>query len=146
MRPLRFYVACGLTQASFEFKDFVISFKERIKKECGIEIFEFVGLTAGTPSEVYETDIAYVEQADGIIAILDVPAIGLGMEIDHAINSNKPLLCLAHKDASVTRMIKGANDLGLLTFATYVDLDSAVALVKQFIATKVPTIRKTQNQ
>ena len=140
MRPLRFYVACGLTQASFEFKDFVIAFKERIKEECGVEIFEFVGLTAGTPSEVYETDIAYVEQADGIIAILDVPAIGLGMEIDHAINSNKPLLCLAHQDASVTRMVRGANDLGLLTFATYTDVDSAVRLVKDFIATKVPTV------
>lgn len=129
------YVGCSLVKATEEFVAFVADFKRRLAEESGTEVLEFVGLSAGTPAVVYETDIGNVEQCDVLIAFVDEPSTGLGMEIQHAMNLAKPVLALAREGETVTRMVIGAAELGKIRFGRYVDISSALTAVDTFLAT-----------
>ncbi len=129
------YVGCGLTGAPEDFKAFVASFKSALRSELGLEVFEFLGTTEGTPTDVYLTDLTNVETCDAFIAIVDEPSTGLGMELQHAIEIGKPALCLAREGLTITRMVRGAAELGKVTLVRYTDQASAVAAVGTFLAT-----------
>ena len=47
-----------------------------------------------SPREVYERDIAWVKEAEVLIAEVSTPSHGVGYEIAFALNLGKPVLCL----------------------------------------------------
>lgn len=71
-------------------------------------MLRFLGLTAGTAADVWNTDIGNVEACHGFLAVVDYPSTGLGIEIGTAITLGKPTLLVAQKDQRVTRMLLGA--------------------------------------
>lgn len=106
----KLYVGCGLTNAPEEFKESVETMKIQLKERY--DVFDFVGLVAGTSEDVYKWDIEHcVADCDMFIGVCDYPSIGLGWELNEAVSLGKPTLGVAHQDSLVTRLLLGAAGL-----------------------------------
>lgn len=126
------YVGVGLTKAPPEFKAFAAEFRRRLKYYY--EVLDFVGLEGGTAVDVWNHDIGCVKKSTHMIAVVDDPSIGLGIEIREAIQcKNKPILCLCRQGNQVTRMIIGAAELELLTLEYYSDANDAILRTLSFV-------------
>lgn len=135
MKKLKLYVGCSLSKASKEFVDSVERLKTALAED-GFEVLDFLGLTKGTPKDVYEWDIVRnVRTCDVFIAICDEPSTGLGYELCEAVRVKKPVLAVAHQDTFVTRLVIGASEAEPnLTFARYTDIVTDVPkLLKEII-------------
>jgi len=129
------YVGCSLTKAPESFRQFVVDFKRQLAAGGSVEVLEFVGLVNGTASEVYQVNlINNVKGCDALIAIVDEPSIGLGMEIQYATDLHKPILCLCAKGTKVTRMVHGAHELGHVTLKEYGSPEEALAIASDFLS------------
>ena len=117
----KLYVGCALTGAPRDFNDNV----EAVKEELGTQwrVLNFLGLVAGTASDVFKQDIGNVDECDAFLAITDLPSTGLGMEIGRAVELRKPTLLVAQADTRVTRMVLGAAEmLPEFSFGTYEEM------------------------
>lgn len=113
MKP-KAYVACALTYVPGERKtefEQLLALVKRVLRERGYEILEFVGLTGGTPQDVYHHDIhECVGRADILVALCDYPGTGLGYELCYAVEVRKiPVLAVAHTSSLVTRLVLGVD-------------------------------------
>ncbi|HEV8677507.1 MAG TPA: hypothetical protein VN701_01610 [Candidatus Paceibacterota bacterium] len=120
---LRLYVGCALTEAPPEFRERVEELKALLRPRY--DVLEFLGLMAGTPADVYETDIqANVCTADVMLAICDYPSTGLGFELAVAVRERRiPVLAVAHEKKRITRLVLGLPEHhGNAGFKTYRDL------------------------
>jgi len=82
--------------------------------------------------EVYTRDVAWIGEADALLAEVSVPSHGVGYEIGYALQAGKRVLCLAHYGRRVSKMITGNPDPNL-TFQTYASAPEAVRLAREFI-------------
>jgi nucleoside 2-deoxyribosyltransferase len=71
------------------------------------------------PVDAYRTNLEVIKNAKLIVAEVSNPSLGTGIEIGIAMQLKKPIICLAKNDALVTRMIRGAGELGLLSLIRY---------------------------
>jgi nucleoside 2-deoxyribosyltransferase len=133
----KLYVGCSLTQASESFKKEVEDFKSSLREQ-GHEVFDFVGLVNGTSADVYKWDIGHcVRDCDLLVAVCDLPSIGLGWELGEATRLGKPVLALAHEDAKVTRLVLGAAEVEPnVRFERYAKLADMVATVNELLSGK----------
>ena len=131
------YVASSLTHAPEAFRAAVEDFKKALRAR-GYEVFDFVGLVNGTAKDVYKWDIGHcVGDCDALVAICDHPGIGLGFELCEAIRLKKPVLAVAHHDATVTRLVLGAAETEPnMRFERYADLHDVAALVDEWLAAR----------
>jgi hypothetical protein len=92
---------------------------------------------------VRKQDLTWVHQATHVVALVNAPSHGVGMEIQEAIRkpqlgmNETPILCLVHKDVPrLTFMIKGINQEEAPNFSlkTYNDLEEAKKIIKDFLA------------
>ena len=83
--------------------------------------------------EVFSRDVAWIAEAAALIAEASVPSHGVGYEIGYALMLGKRVLCLAHKQRKVSKMITGNPDPNL-TFRMYAETSEAVRLAREFIA------------
>ncbi|NBV77287.1 hypothetical protein EBR66_03950 [bacterium] len=88
------YVGCALTHAPESFKEMVAQFKAQLARAGYAEILDFVDMHDSTPTQAYDHDIGCVRSCDALIAFLDLPSLGLGMELQEAIVQGKAVLCL----------------------------------------------------
>ena len=93
-------------------------------------VMELEGLVS--PAEVYERDVAWILQADALIAEVSVPSHGVGYEIGFALQAGKRVLCLSQQGRKVSKMVSGNPDPNLHV-QTYKDNQEAIALVRGFI-------------
>lgn len=124
------YVACSLTHASPEFIAEVEVFKKKLKSFCNV--LRFLGLIKGSPYDVYRQDIhECVRKSDLVVAICDLPSIGLGYEIGTQIEARgMPCLAIAHEKSHVTRFIHDTRQPGF-EFKRYSNLQKdGVKMVK----------------
>ena len=84
------------------------------------------------PANVYERDMAWIEQSDGMVAEVSTPSLGVGYEICHALYKEKPVLCLYRRGLFISRMITG-NSSPYLRLAAYGDLDELDAYLSSFL-------------
>lgn len=85
-----------------------------------------------SPQDVYERDVAWIQQADALIAEVSVPSHGVGYEIGFALGAGKRVLCLLQEGRKLSKMISGNPDPSLLV-CTYRDPEEAVQLARSFI-------------
>jgi hypothetical protein len=99
------YVACSLTHAPIAFRESVEIFKDKLRSVCNVLCF--LGIDGHPPHKIYHFDVhECVCKSDLVVAICDLPSIGLGMEIGTQIEARKmPCLAIAHKKSKVTDMI-----------------------------------------
>lgn len=129
---MKIYVGCSLRHAPESFRREVEAIKNELRKKY--EVYDFVGLTNGTPTDVYNWDIhECVAKCDAFIAICDHPSIGLGYEIGVAVEHfKKPTLALAHNNSDVTRFLQGIQS-DTYTFNRYADRTNLLAQVETFV-------------
>jgi nucleoside 2-deoxyribosyltransferase len=84
------------------------------------------------PREVYERDVAWIQNCDALIAEVSVPSHGVGYEIGYALNAGKFVLCLYRENRKVSKMISG-NPHQLLSVKSYSDTHEAIALIRDFL-------------
>lgn len=115
------YVACSLTHASMEFRQKVEDFKQELRSLCNVLCF--LGIDGYPPHEIYVFDIhKCVGSSDLVVAICDLPSIGLGYEMGTQIEGRKmPCLAIAHEDSLVSDLIKDIRQPGV-EFRRYGDL------------------------
>jgi hypothetical protein len=125
----KIYVGCSLTHAPEEFIASVEELKKRLSKTY--EVFDFVGLTKGTARQIYQWDInRCVASCDLFVAICDHPSIGLGYELGTALEAfGKPVLAVAHKSASLSRLVQGI-DKPHFSFKRYENLSDIEGLIE----------------
>jgi hypothetical protein len=89
---------------------------------------------------VRDQDMAWVDQATHVVALVNGPSHGVGMEIEHALlkpmlgENVTPILALVREDLApkVTFMIRGITDPNF-ELQEYSDLASATAIITQFL-------------
>lgn len=132
MKP-KIYVGCGLTNAPPSYRIFVENFKARLVENFNVEVLKFVGLTGGTPRDVFLTDLGNVRKCDAMIAFVDEASTGLGWELGVATESKKQVLCLHRTGQNITRFVIGARDNDCVEMVSYGDLGDALESAGQFL-------------
>jgi hypothetical protein len=96
------YVACSLTHAPQEFREKIEIFKQKLRSVCNVLCF--LGIDGHPPHKIYDFDInKCVRKSDLVVAICDLPSIGLGVEMGTQIEARRmPCLALAHEKSHVT--------------------------------------------
>ena len=86
-----------------------------------------------TDKEIYERDVAWLDESDVIIAEVTVTSLGVGYEIGYAEAKGKKILCLFHMvEGGATRtsaMVSGNRNLTMITYTTFEELE--IQLSKQ---------------
>jgi hypothetical protein len=96
-----------------------------------------------TPEVTHRVDMGWVNDATHVVAVVDGPSHGVGMEIQRALLKPKfglnptPVLCLV-KPRNIERlswMIRGASDEfgNMITVATYTSGEKARKIVEDFL-------------
>ena len=85
-----------------------------------------------TDQYIYERDMAWIAQADCLVAEVSNPSLGVGYEICFALNLNKPVLCLYHADVFLTRILTG-NSRPHLTVKMYKSDDAWREYLQEFL-------------
>jgi len=85
------------------------------------------------PRDVYGRDTSWIRDCDALIAEVSVPSHGVGYEIGFALEQGKPVLCLAQKGISVSKMITG-NPHSSLQVKFYREISEGITFVRSFLA------------
>lgn len=85
------------------------------------------------PEEVYQRDIAWIDECDAVVAEVSTPSHGVGFEIALALNLGKPVLCCYRRGVPVSKMITG-NNSDTLVVRTYEEDDQAIEIIDMFLA------------
>jgi nucleoside 2-deoxyribosyltransferase len=110
--------------------------------EYGEVLTEHVGSEGLMPSgeenlsdeAVYERDMAWLAEADAVIAEVSTPSHGVGYEIARAEALNKPVLCLYRPGTGRRLSAMLAGNLALL-LERYENVDELKLIVERFLST-----------
>ena len=86
--------------------------------------------------EIFQRDMAWLQEADSIVAEVTTPSLGVGFEIGRAELLGKPVLCLYRQKEGrrLSAMIAGNPKLQV---RVYESMEEAVALVEEFLDRKM---------
>lgn len=98
-----------------------------LTEHVGRELPEAVPLTA---AEIRERDVAWLREADVLVAEVSTPSHGVGYEVALAEEWGKPVLALHRAGLRISAMVAGAP--GVVTVG-YQDLEEAEAAVGSFL-------------
>jgi hypothetical protein len=94
---------------------------------------ELTGLEAlVNPIDVFERDVTWVKNCDGLIAEVSTPSHGVGYELALALELSKPVLCLHKQGVRVSKMITG-NTQPTIRVSSYQTEKDALAMVDEFL-------------
>ncbi|MEG1804313.1 MAG: nucleoside 2-deoxyribosyltransferase [Clostridia bacterium] len=71
-----------------------------------------------SPEQVYEQDVAWLDQSDIVIAEITVASLGVGFEIAYAQAKHKPIYCFYEQGLDISCMIKGNPNLICLSYVS----------------------------
>lgn len=92
------------------------------------------------PSEIHDRDLAWLREADAVIAEVTTPSLGVGYELGRAVTLGKPILCLFRQgeDRSLSGMISGSSSVEVFDYKRVEDankiIDDFLGRVSAFIA------------
>ncbi len=90
-----------------------------------------VGETHLTDKEIHDRDMAWVEEADVIIAEVSNPSLGVGYELGRALEIGKKILCLySNGDKKLSAMIKGSAEMETREYNTS---EEAIEIIDEFL-------------
>lgn len=100
------------------------------------------GVDPKAPELCYKIDMNWVDEATHVVALVDGPSHGVGMEIMRAMQKpyrglrSTPILCLVHEDnlEKLSYMVLGATyEYGLLSVHTYSSEEEAQSKIHRFL-------------
>ena len=123
------YIACSMIkskQIDFSLLDFIVNWVEK----QGYQAFVPGKMEDATPKIIFERDLNWLKQSNVIIADVNEPSHGVGMEIMYAYEHSIPVLCLLNEgNKPLSRMVEGSPHIQLLT---YTDNDSLTREMNKF--------------
>lgn len=130
----KIYFACSI-RGGRDDAELYAELVETIKKHSEVltEIFADGALSlmgsAGTSSEIYEKDITWVREADGIIAEVTNPSLGVGYEIAKAEEWGKPVLALYREQPGrrLSAMIDGSPGVKVQNYSELPQVEAAIS-------------------
>lgn len=77
-----------------------------------------------TDNDIYERDMAWIREADIIIAEVSTPSLGVGYELGQAESMNKPIYCLYRKTEGkrLSAMLAGNSKLQINEYSSLQDV------------------------
>jgi nucleoside 2-deoxyribosyltransferase len=86
-------------------------------------------------NQIWERDIAWIKEADVVIAEVSNPSLGVGYEIAKAEEWGKPVLALYHAmpDRKLSAMISGSPHT---TIVEYEDVDELAEPIREFLVSE----------
>lgn len=135
----KIYFACSIRGGRTD-QPFYEELVEHIKLHAEVlsEMFGDPNLTEQghknmTDQQIWTRDVAWINDADGIIAEVTNPSLGVGYEISLAENLHKPVLALyrAREGNRLSAMINGSPSTTVLNYENIQDVEDRI---KSFIA------------
>lgn len=124
-----------MTHGSKELEDFVLEFKNGLRQVSPALVLDWIGKAAHVSiPNLHQHDLNNVKSCDLMIAFVDEPSMGLGMEIQAALDLKQEVLCLYREGRAISRLLQSAADNGLVPLRSYKDLDDAIRIAADFIA------------
>lgn len=129
-RSKNIYIACSMIKAKqldFSLLDLLIDF---VREQ---NFLPFVpGKMEDAPSKaIFERDINWLKQSNIIIADVNEPSHGVGMEIMYAYIHDIPVICLIDKrNRPLSRMVEGSPHVVLIEYKSKEDL---IAKLNQYL-------------
>jgi nucleoside 2-deoxyribosyltransferase len=84
------------------------------------------------PEDVFQRDIAWIQDCDALIAEVSTPSHGVGYEIAYALGLQKPVLCCYQEGVPVSKMLTGNDAQGIMVCG-YRDHQHALEIVSTFL-------------
>ncbi len=138
---IKIYIGCSLTQASPEFRENIFDLGDTLDKD--FEVLKYLSwrVLPGEKSHdangysIYEYDMKQVETCDVFVPIVDLPAIGLGMEFGKAFEKGKIVRAFVKRGVKYTSIItSGLESNGQIPVQEYDTFDDIVtSLKKEFL-------------
>lgn len=132
------YFACSITggrQSEAAFQAIVKSLEEtgHTVPTAHLSLPEVLALEAIVdPQEVYQRDIAWINNAKALVAEVSTPSHGVGYEIAYALSIGKPVLCCYQHGTPVSKMITG-NSHPNLRVRPYERLEEIHPIISAFL-------------
>jgi len=139
--PTIVYVGSATTHASRSLIQYVSNFKQRLRENTHALVLEWVETVDGTRPEMFERDLDNIRMCHVLIALIDEPSIGLGMEIAEAIRHRKAVLCLHKKGVMPSRLLQAAYRAGFAEIRSYERPSEALEIAREFINSRAPQQR-----
>jgi hypothetical protein len=134
MTKVKLYIGCALFNAPETFVQQIAALKDSLRAEY--EILDFAWPPPKSMAHVYRWDIEHcVRSCDLFVAICNEPSLGLGWELCEAVHLGTPILAVAHTDAKVSGLVRGAAEVkSNMTFVRYNDLPKELpGLIKKHV-------------
>jgi nucleoside 2-deoxyribosyltransferase len=110
---------------------FLSEYGQVLTEHIGSKELTAMGTLHLTDEEIYEKDMAWLREADVVVAEITTPSMGVGYELGKVEEMNKPLLCL-YRDVEgrrVSAMITGNKDF---VCKKYLTLEDVKPILKEF--------------
>jgi hypothetical protein len=124
------YIACSMIKSKkidFSLLDFLINYSEN----QSYHPFVPGKMDDATPKEIYERDIRMLKQSKIILADVNEPSHGVGMEIMYGIKHDIPAICLImKKNIPLSRMVEGSPNTLVLEYETEKELEEKMKKIR----------------
>jgi nucleoside 2-deoxyribosyltransferase len=87
---------------------------------------------ATSAEEVYERDIAWLDECDAVVAEISTPSHGVGYEIAYALEKGKPVICGYQAGKRVSKMLTG-NTHSQMNVLAYDRVEEFIAAIYEFL-------------
>lgn len=130
---MKIYFACSIRGGRDDAATYA-ELAEYIKSKATLltEVFADKKLTSDgmnkPSSDIWKTDIAWIKEADAVIAEVTNPSLGVGYEVAKAEEWSKPVLALFHGGGSrkLSAMIGGSPNTKTVYYETISDAKAAI--------------------
>ena len=85
--------------------------------------------------EIHDRDLAWINEADAVVAEVTNPSLGVGYEISYAVQHKKPVLVLfrgGEQGKRLSAMIEGSSGVEVCNYGTD-SLEGAHGVIKKFL-------------
>lgn len=101
-----------------------------LTEHVGAEDVEAKEAAVGLSDEdIYQQDVAWLRQADVVVAEVTTPSLGVGYELGRAVAWGKPVLCLYRPgdEHDLSAMVRGNDDVTVEEYAEPDELEPVLA-------------------
>ena len=124
------YIACSMIKAKqldFSLLDYLI---EYVTKQ-GYNSFVPGKMEDAPSKEIFERDMNWIKASNKVIADVNEPSHGVGMEIMYSYLHEIPVICLLNeKNMPLSRMVEGSPNTILITYKGFEDLSISLSEIE----------------
>ena len=117
----------------FKLIEYIGTKADVLTEHIGLESISNAGEKKLSDFEIFNRDVDWLKSAQGVIAEVTTPSLGVGYELGIAETMNKPVLCL-FRDSSENRLSAMLNGNEKFLCKNYFSLEEAKNYIDAFLA------------